>query len=596
MKTKRKWKGFLALLMVFAMMFSVVACGSDDTQEAESSTSQEAASEEAKDSGLNLGGARPIVPEGEERTLSLMCIEFSPTGTYEDKWMYHYIQECLNINLEVTMVSDKEQINLAFASEELPDLILGSDGKLLSLAEVQKYGKEGLILDLAPYITEEYMPLATAMYEKLPDNKKILTNLDGEIFTLTRLVVPSDPANHGRSFINYDWMEELGYEVPTTLDEFTDLMRAFKAKGDDIIPIGGTYETANPMRYILNAFGFINKVSHDNGLNVGLRNGEVVLPVADREAYGAVLKYMNMLYNEGLIHPDFFTMDTQTNSAIAAAGRNGFLCEAPFVYVGDAYKEWWGALPLTSEYNDTAQYAAFQQNLNVVPGAVVTTACDDIPLALAFLDYFMYMDGGETVDDAAICEFRFGPREGDGLETLAGQTWNTWHEENTAVVMDDMGEWGSQWDYMINEIWFWNMNCTVNNMNSALTDNTVPGLSIANIGPVEEYKDSEDPAQARKGDWVSGDNHYRGSNYATANPYLTEEVIPQVIYFDEKTQERVDELYVAIKEYATAETAKFVTGQRSLDELDAYFDQLESLGSTEYVQYYADYYAKFLAQ
>lgn len=596
MSTRKNWRRFLALLMVCAMMLSMAACGSKDTQDPTTGAKQEVSSNEAQASSLNLGGVRPIVPEGEERSLSLMVIQWVTTGEYEDKWMYHYIQECLNINLDVTVVTEKEQINLAFASGDLPDLILGSDGKLLSLAEVQKYGNEGLILDLAPYMTEEYMPLATAAYEQLPDYKKILTNPDGEIFTLTRLVAPTDPANHGRAFINYDWMEELGYEAPTTLDEFTELMRAFKEMGDDIIPIGGTYETANPMRYILNAFGFINKVNHDNGLYIGLRNGEVVLPVADREGYAAVLTYMNMLYEEGLIHPDFFTMDKETFSAIAAAGRNGFLCEAPFVYVGDDYKEWWGAYPLTSDWNDTAQYAAFQQSLNVVPGAVVTTACDDIPLALAFLDYVMYMDGGESPDDAAICEFRYGPREGDGLETLAGKTWNTWREENYAIVMDDMGEWGTQWDYMTNEIWLWNMNCTINNLNSTLAENCIPGLADVYTGIVEEYRDSENPALARKGDWISGDHHYRGSNYATANPYLTEEVIPQVIYFDEETQERVDELYVAIKEYAMAETAKFVTGQRSLDELDAYFDQIEALGAKEYVQYYADYYADFLAQ
>ena len=39
------------------------------------------------------------------------------------------------------------------------------------------------------------------------------------------------------------------------------------------------------------------------------------------------------------------------------------------------------------------------------------------------------------------------------------------------------------------------------------------------------------------------------------------------------------------------ETAKFITGQRDISELNDYFDEIEALGATEYVQIYADYYA-----
>jgi len=49
-------------------------------------------------------------------------------------------------------------------------------------------------------------------------------------------------------------------------------------------------------------------------------------------------------------------------------------------------------------------------------------------------------------------------------------------------------------------------------------------------------------------------------------------------------------LRVLINDYAEAETAKFITGKRSLDEIDDYFDEIEKLGATEYVQYYKDYY------
>ena len=56
------------------------------------------------------------------------------------------------------------------------------------------------------------------------------------------------------------------------------------------------------------------------GSNICLRNGQVVLPIADREVFGEYLKIMNQLYEEELIHPDFFTMDQSTTSAFLAEG------------------------------------------------------------------------------------------------------------------------------------------------------------------------------------------------------------------------------------------------------------------------------------
>ena len=39
------------------------------------------------------------------------------------------------------------------------------------------------------------------------------------------------------------------------------------------------------------------------------------------------------------------------------------------------------------------------------------------------------------------------------------------------------------------------------------------------------------------------------------------------------------------------ETAKFVVGDRPIEEMGDYFDEIEKLGATEYVQIHADYYA-----
>ena len=112
----------------------------------------------------------------------------------------------------------------------------------------------------------------------------------------------------------------------------------------------------------------------------------MVLPAADREAYGAYLTFMKKLYEEELIHPDFFTMDINTAEATFKEGRFGTWDSMVSLYTNDV-SPWWGAIPLTSEYNNTAQWPV-RANASSCGQGVVTSACEEPELACAFLDWF----------------------------------------------------------------------------------------------------------------------------------------------------------------------------------------------------------------
>ena len=66
---------------------------------------------------------------------------------------------------------------------------------------------------------------------------------------------------------------------------------------------------------------------------------------------------------------------------------------------------------------------------------------------------------------------------------------------------------------------------------------------------------------------------------------------PSAVYFDTETQTKLNNQLVLISDYSQTESAKFITGARSLDELDDYFDEIERLGALEYVEAYANYYS-----
>ena len=65
------------------------------------------------------------------------------------------------------------------------------------------------------------------------------------------------------------------------------------------------------------------------------------------------------------------------------------------------------------------------------------------------------------------------------------------------------------------------------------------------------------------------------------------------MYLSVEQSHRYTDLKTVIKNYVDAETAKFVVGQRSLDELENFFTELADLGVDEYIsiceEAYADY-------
>ena len=503
----------------------------------------------------------------------------------EETWLYQFITEAMNINIEVTkLVGDNksEKLSLAFASGELPDIIIGGG---FSVSDLYKYGTvEGQLIDLAPYINETNMPNLTAMYEKNPDLKIPVTDAEGHVWSLGHIGDSDNNQQVMRAFINYDWLEECNLEVPATLDEFTNMLRTFKEMDDNIIPLGGSWSANNPGGYILNAFGYIT--NDPEGLDISLRNGEVVLPVADREAYGEYLKYMNMLYTEGLIHPDFFTMDGNTTNAIMTEGRNGWFRQAPFVYVED-YGAWWGAQPLTSEWNDTAQWP-------INPGAVrygsvmITSACEDPELAAAFIDYF-YKPADHFMESTAFMATA-GPNleyHSDYLYGVGGYKLES-EGSHTRIFLDmeaNSDKWPNANSYLFQTVRLWNVKV----MGTSLT--TDLGSDFEGIRPgVAELMAEYDVASDARHAFTSGQFQFETALSETVCKYITTEVFPSAVYFDGETQERMNNIQVVIEDYAVNETAKFITGARSLDELDEYFDEIERLGAKEYVQTYAEYY------
>lgn len=98
--------------------------------------------------------------------------------------------------------------------------------------------------------------------------------------------------------------------------------------------------------------------------------------------------------------------------------------------------------------------------------------------------------------------------------------------------------------------------------------------------------------------WVELDRETRAKQMQALPPkafynqyrVAANEEFPAVMYLDAETQELLDDLYMNLYEYSLTETAKFITGERPIEELEDYFDEMDALGGIEFVQIFQDYY------
>ena len=112
--------------------------------------------------------------------------------------------------------------------------------------------------------------------------------------------------------IRRDWLKNLGLETPTTVDEFTEMLRAFKTQDPDGNGKDDTYGIAIPKWDGKNNFGPFDQIATWFGApnTYKIDEGGNVVPDFLTDEYNEYLDYAKSLYDEGLINQDFAVLST----------------------------------------------------------------------------------------------------------------------------------------------------------------------------------------------------------------------------------------------------------------------------------------------
>lgn len=195
----------------------------------------------------------------------------------------------------------QSKFNTLLASGSLPDL-MSNDGTTLT-----RYGGQGAFTDLAPLLDSK-LPNIKKLIEESEYAKAALYTDFGKMFAIPRF---HQNQNSVSWMIRKDWLDALGLASPVTTDDWVNVLTQFKEKdpgkvGDKLIPmvvrcngaVSGLLTNAEP------AFGMHWQMYTD-------RDGSGKFTMnATMDEYKQELAWFNTLYKNKLIDSELVTCDT----------------------------------------------------------------------------------------------------------------------------------------------------------------------------------------------------------------------------------------------------------------------------------------------
>jgi putative aldouronate transport system substrate-binding protein len=341
-------------------------------------------------SNLNATGW-PIVKE--KITLSLFGYRSSIQSDWEKMPFWTIMEEKSNIHFTFDLATDalQERKNLLLASGDYPDIFYGA---IITADEELMYGGQGVFQKLDGYIAQ-YGPEITTWFNENPGYKDIAKAPDGNIYTLPYGEMAPRNTVYTKLWVNDVWLENLGLQMPKTLDEYYAMLVAFRDQDPnrngkkDEIPFSSQNTLFGMTRgAFLAALGVMYR-----GASVDVDSLGKVFYIFTSDAYRDYLTFMNKLYTEKLIDGEMFT---QTSQQLVAKGNQSLIGSfahiAPFLVDTQDNAELYTAIPpMTSARNNRQQWP------NTSPlnfGQFAMTDRNKYPEAtIRWIDYFFSYEG-----------------------------------------------------------------------------------------------------------------------------------------------------------------------------------------------------------
>jgi putative aldouronate transport system substrate-binding protein len=311
----KKFKSMFAIVLVSLLVFLAACSGSNSGSGGSSGNEGNAGSQGAAGSQKEETAEKPT----EITILTEFTIAQPPAP---DNPVLKEFEKRTNTKLKITWVPGpdyNDRQNVVLASGDFPDLLRLTD---VTVPQFQTLVKQGAFWDLTPFL-QDYKNLM-----EIPKSVWDSTTIDGKNY-----VIPVVRPLNGFAFpaIRKDWLDKLGLEVPKTMDELYEVMKAFKEHKPD-----GKDTTYG---YTMRGHDFIKNIFNSANGKWKLVDGRLVDVTLEPGTREAIL-YKKKLYDEGLIPSDYVVMKDDQFWELATSGRAGLTSETIEALWRWTYDQW----------------------------------------------------------------------------------------------------------------------------------------------------------------------------------------------------------------------------------------------------------------
>lgn len=432
---KKTVKKMLCALLTGTMLLAGCGSGGDTGSESaaatvttENSETTEAVSEAdgTEAAGAQTSGEGPIV---EEKVTYTIACELSPNwGNPADGEFWQWLEEETNIHIEwITYLETEadEKFKLLMASGDYPDAFIGALGG--DDNDVITYGSEGIYIPLNDLI-EQYCPnFNRRVSEGYPDLMKMITCADGNIYGMPAVLYNPDIYNN--TFINQKWLDAVGAEVPTTTEEFEEVLRLFKEND----PNGNGEADEIPMTFIFSDWGASDHGPYFGAFGYPLSPDYIMIDnkevkyLGAEESFKEGAEWLGSLYAEGLVDRDVFTQDDSSLAAKVSQGTVGVFSSWDKTPAGDYADDYVALMPLQGP--DGEQNTLVEGITGLYKGRfMITNKCENPEILMQWVDRFY-----ESMEVGLNATYGIGPDE--------NKAW--YYDDNGDIVFktgDDLPE------------------------------------------------------------------------------------------------------------------------------------------------------------
>ena len=219
-----KLKRCMAIILAGTMAVTGLAGCSNQSNEKEEST-------DIAQDNLPVDEDGNISPFGKyEEPITVEIVQsINPTSelpegdSTTDNYYTRYVKENMNIDISIKWqaadANFTQKFNLAIAANDLPDVMV------VSASDFIKLKKSDLIEDLTPYYNQFASDTIKADIDATDGMAIEAASVDGKIYGLPGVNAEGD--SYSLMWIRQDWLDELGLEVPKTIEEMETVAKAF---------------------------------------------------------------------------------------------------------------------------------------------------------------------------------------------------------------------------------------------------------------------------------------------------------------------------------------------------------------------------------